>query len=74
MSSTQPNLTLNIYENEAISINLLQKPQKNYSSKGDTPTGVIKLCFHGNILFSSLLGPVFNILVNFSPEILNQDK
>ena len=38
------------------------------SSKGDTPTVIMKLCFHNDILFSSPLGPVFNVLVNFSPE------
>ena len=48
MSSTQPNLASNI-KTETISIKLL------HSFKGDTPTNIIKLCFHGNTLFPVLL-------------------
>ena len=44
------------------------------SSTGDTPTIVVKLCYHGNLLFSSPHQFNFNILEFFSSEKLNPGK
>ena len=44
------------------------------SSSGDTPTAVIKLCYHGNSLFSSPHQFYFNISEFFSLETLNPGK
>ena len=43
------------------------------SSKGDTLTDIIKVCFHGNTHFP-VLPVVFNILVDFNSEKLSQGK
>ena len=44
------------------------------SSSGDTPIAVIKLCYHGNSLFSSPHQFYFNISKFFSSEKLNPGK
>ena len=44
------------------------------SSSGDTPTAVIKLCYHGNSLFFSPHQFVFNISEFFSSVKLNPGK
>ena len=44
------------------------------SSTGDTLTVTIKLCYHGNLLFSSPHQSVFNIIVIFSSEKIKQGQ
>ena len=75
-SSTQPNFlssTVIFVKYGHFSAETIETWQTN-SSSGDTPTTVIKLCYHGNSLFSSPHQFVFNISKFFSSEKLNPGK
>ena len=74
-SSTQPNFlsSTKIKLSRSFSAETNETWQTN-SSTDDTPTAAIKLCYHGNSLFSSPHQFVFNILEFFSSEKLNPGK
>ena len=61
-----------------IELSLMQSRQMKLGRlivlQADTLTVTIKLCYHGNLLFSSPHQSVFNLLVIFSSEKLNQAK